>query len=133
MAYMTLDSAAKDYLSQVSQLGFLGGQRQELQNRIRTGQASRGLAYGDVAARQEAQTVGLLGQQKRLGAAQQLAQLTEQEALLPQQIEGLLAQTEASTYGAALPQLTEPVSSLSMLYGGATTGLSSIFNLSQFM
>lgn len=120
----------KDFLTTKATFGF--GSPEELENiqqRMRTQQAQGGLLYGDVAARQEANTVGQIMQSNRLQAAMQLADLTQQEAFLPQEIEALAANTEQSLMGAATQQLTAPVAALSSLYGGAQSGLNSIFGV----
>lgn len=120
---------AKNYLTAITTGGFLPSEVNQLQNRIRTNQAQGGLLYGDVAARQEAQTIGQIGAQRRLGAAQQLAELTQMEAMLPQEIAALESGAEAALMGAASHQLTSPISALGSLYGGATAGLGEIFGM----
>jgi hypothetical protein len=120
----------KDFLTLMSTQGFMGEQQGNLQDRIRTQQASGGLLYGGSAARQEASIVGRFQQNKRLSAATQLSSLTEKEHMLPTQITQQLAQTEQSAFRAAVPQLSTPIQSLSQLYGGTSAGIGSIFQLS---
>lgn len=101
----------------------------ELRNRVRTGQAGRGLLYGGAAAKQETRTLGQYRQGQQLQAAMQLSELTQREELLPMEIASLVAQTEQATAGAALGQLGTPITALGDLYGGASQGLGSIFGL----
>lgn len=120
---------AKNYLTAITTGGFLPNEVEELQNRVRTNQAQGGLMYGDVAARQEAQTIGQIGAQRRLGAAQQLSELTQMEAMLPSEIAALESGAEAALMGAATQQLSSPLYALGSLYGGASSGLGEIFGM----
>ena len=120
----------KNYLADMAALGFgVPGQLSNLRDNIRTGQAQSGLLYGGAAAKEEARTVGQIQQANRLHASMQLADLTRQEAFLPQEIEALAADTEGALMGTATQQLTAPVNALSSLYGGAQSGLNSIFGV----
>lgn len=117
----------QSFLRQISGGPGLG----ELQNRIRTQQAAGGLAFGGAAAKQEARTLGQYTQGRQLQAAMQLAELTEREEFLPQEIAALAAQTESALAGTAIGQLRTPITALGDLYGGAQQGLGSIFGLTR--
>lgn len=105
----------------------------ELQKRVRTMQAGGGLAYGDVAARQEAGIVGRYKQGRQLQAAQQLSELTGAESELQQKIEGLAALTEQRTTAAATGQLLAPVGLYGTLLSGSQAGQGSIFGLGRLL
>ena len=120
---------AGQYLTEMAGEGFVGNQEAEFQNRIRTQQFSGGMGYGGAAAKQEARLVGSQREKQKLGAAQELASLTEVASALPTQLQDLMAKTNQYTMEAAVPQLLAPTSVFGDLYGGATSGLSSIFNM----
>lgn len=124
-------NSAKGFLEEMSLMGLSGRQRENLQENIRTHQAARGLEFGGAAVKQEADIVSRFTQHGRLTAAKTLADLTLKESMLESQIPGLLAETDRSITSAAIPQLMQPVSMLSSLYGGASAGLGGIFNLNQ--
>jgi len=119
----------KNYLAQISEFGFLPNELTNFRQNIQSQQAQSGLLYGGVAAKEEARTIGQVQQQRQLEASMRLADLTRQEAMLPQEIEALAANTEEALLGAAIPQLSAPVQALSSLYGGAQQGLGSIFSI----
>jgi len=123
------NTQAGQYLAGMAEHGFMGAQEGELQNRIRTQQASSGLGYGGVAAKQETRLVGRVREQQKLGAAEQLASLTEAASMLPTQLQDLAAKTQQYSMEAALPQMLTPTDTFSSLYGGAMSGLSGIFNM----
>jgi len=128
---MTSSGIAKSFLADMATNGISNLQRRNLQQNIRTAQAQRGLEYGGAAVKQEANIVGQFVQKNRLQASTQLSQLTQSEAMVQPQIEAYMANTGAALRSSVNPQLSTPVQSLSALYGGASTGLNSIFGLSQ--
>jgi len=128
---MTSSGIAKSFLADMATNGLSNLQRRNLQQNIRTAQAQRGLEFGGAAVKQETNIVGQFAQKKRLQASTQLSQLTQSEAQVQPQIEAYMANTGAALQSSVNPQLSTPVQSLSALYGGASTGLNSIFGLSQ--
>jgi len=96
-------------------------------------QAGGGLAYGGAAAKQEARIVGRYKQGRQLQAATQLADLSEKESGIGQEIESALALSELYTTRAATSQLLSPVSAYGTLLSGSKAGQADIFGLGRLL
>ena len=126
----SMGSGGKQYLADIAGGDF---DVSELQKRVRTMQAGGGLAYGGAAAKQEARIVGRYKQGRQLQAATQLADLSEKESGIGQEIESALALSELYTTRAATSQLLSPVSAYGTLLSGSKAGQADIFGLGRLL
>jgi hypothetical protein len=126
----SMGSGGKQYLADIAGGDF---DVSELRKRVRTMQADSGLAYGGAAVKQEARIVGRYKQGRQLQAATQLADLSERESGIGQEIESAMALSELYTTRAASSQLLSPVGAYSKLLSGTRAGQADIFGLGRLL